>query len=185
MAAKSAVDRLPEDLRKRLIELLQDPSVTQLAITDIINAEAGGQVVSKSSVNRYAQRMERFTQKNRQAKEVAEVFLAQQGMDSGNVIGKVLNEQLRLLVFDLIGEIEELRTDGEKPVDTKVLAEVIMKVSRGLKELEQAEKLNAERSESIRQNALADAAKTVEQTAKAKGLSAETIDFFKRSILGL
>ena len=41
MGQKSAVDKLPEPLRKRLIELLNRPDVTQLEIVDAINAEAG------------------------------------------------------------------------------------------------------------------------------------------------
>lgn len=66
------------------------------------------------------------------------MFLAQQGVDSSNVLDKVLTEQLRLLVFDLISEIEDLCAKEDRNVDTKLLAEVIMKVSRRLKELEQA-----------------------------------------------
>ena len=179
MAQKSAIDRLPDELRRRLIELLQDPAVTQLAITDIINAEAGEQVVSKSSVNRYAQRMERFSIKNRQAREVAEVFLAQQGVDSGNILGKVLNEQLRMLAYDLIGEIEDMKENPDAKVDSKALAEVILKVSRGLKELEQAEKLNAERAEEIRKATLEAAAAIAETTARSEGITDATITQIK------
>ena len=75
MGQKSAVDKLPEPLRKRLIELLNRPDVTQLEIVDAINAEAGEPLISKSSLNRYAQRMKKFAEKNRQAREVAEAYL--------------------------------------------------------------------------------------------------------------
>ena len=75
MPTRSAIERLPDELRKRLIELLQNPAVTQQAVADIINAEAGGSVVSRSSVNRYAIKMERFADKNRQARQVAEAYL--------------------------------------------------------------------------------------------------------------
>ena len=54
MGQKSAVDKLPEPLRKRLIELLNRPDVTQLEIVDAINAEAGEPLISKSSLNRHA-----------------------------------------------------------------------------------------------------------------------------------
>jgi hypothetical protein len=66
MGQKSAVDRLPEVLRKKLLEMLQDPAVTQAEIVDAINAEAGETLLSRSSMNRYAQRMKRFAEKNRQ-----------------------------------------------------------------------------------------------------------------------
>lgn len=184
MATRSAAERLPEDLRRRLLELLQDPAVTQQAVADIINAEAGELVISKSAVNRYAKKMERFAEKNRQARQVAEAYLERTGGDTRNQLGKVVNEQIRLMAFDLIGEIEDMKENGQA-VDIDTLTDLIFKVSKGLKELEQAEKLNAERSEAIRKAALADAAEAVEATAKTDGLSTETVDRIKKQILGL
>ena len=95
MGQKSAVDKLPEPLRKRLIELLNRPDVTQLEIVDAINEEAGEPLISKSSLNRYAQRMKKFAEKNRQAREVAEAYLEKYGSDTRNKLGKVVNEQRR------------------------------------------------------------------------------------------
>ena len=112
MGQKSAVDRLPEDLRKKLIELLNRPDVTQLEIVDAINAEAGEPLISKSSLNRYAVRMKKFAEKNRQAREVAEAYLEKYGSDTRNRLGKVVNEQVRLVAFDLISELEELKEAG-------------------------------------------------------------------------
>ena len=173
MGQKSAVDRLPEDLRKRLIELLNRPDVTQLEIVDAINAEAGEPLISKSSLNRYAQRMKKFAEKNRQAREVAEAYLEKYGSDTRNKLGKVVNEQIRLVAFDLISELEELKESEE--VSPKLMTEVIFKVSRGLKELEQAEKLNAEREDEIRKTVLAEAAAKLEQVGKKKGISQEAM----------
>jgi len=184
MASRSAAERLPDDLRHRLIELLNDPAVTQQAVADIINAEAGEPVISKSAVNRYAKKMERFAEKNRQARQVAEAYLERTGGDTRNQLGKVVNEQIRLMAFDLIGEIEDMKENGQA-VDIDTLTDLIYKVSKGLKELEHAEKLNAERSEAIRKAALVDAAKAVEATAKSDGLSAETVERIKKQILGL
>lgn len=184
MATRSAAERLPDELRKRLIELLQEPSVTQQAVADIINAEAGEPVISKSAVNRYAKKMERFAEKNRQARQVAEAYLEKIGGDTRNQLGKVVNEQIRLMAFDLIGEIEDMKENGQA-VGIDVLTDLIFKVSKGLKELEQAEKLNAERSDAIRKAALSEAVAAVETTAKSNGLSAETVDRIKKQILGL
>jgi hypothetical protein len=180
---KSAVDMLPEELRTRLIRLLQDPAVTQAEIADLINEAAGEPLVSRSSVNRYAQRMRRFAEKNRQAKEIADAYIDKYGTDNRVKLGKVVNEQIRLAVFDLIGEIEEVSADPE--IKKTEIADMLYKLSRGLKELEAAEKLNAERTESIRKSALAEAAKAVEETAKSNGLTSDTIEKIKKQILGL
>ena len=174
MGQKSAVDKLPESLRKRLIELLNRPEVTQLEIVDAINAEAGEPLISKSSLNRYAQRMKKFAEKNRQAREVAEAYLEKYGSDTRNKLGKVVNEQIRLVAFDLICELEELKES--KAVDPKIMTEVIFKVSRGLKELEHAEKLNAEREDAIKELTLTETAAKVEAVGKKKGVSKEAME---------
>ncbi len=183
MGQKSAVDRLPEHLRVKLIEMLHNPAVTQAEIVDAINAEAGEPLLSKSSINRYAQKMKRFAEKNRQAKEVADAYLDKFGTDNRIKLGKVVNEQIRLAVFDLMSEIDEIREDGK--TKTTEIADMLYRLSRGLKELEQAEKLNAERTEEVRKAALLEAASVVEQNAKSSGLSAETVTIIKKQILGL
>jgi hypothetical protein len=98
-------------------------------------------------------------------------------------LGKVVNEQIRLAVFDLIGEIEEIQADPE--TKKTEIADMLYKLSRGLKELEAAEKLNAERTESIRKAALADAAEIVEKEARSAGLDEAALDIIKRKILGI
>jgi hypothetical protein len=183
MGQKSAVDRLPENLRIKLLEMLQNPAITQAEIVDAINAEAGETLLSRSSMNRYAQRMKHFAEKNRQAREIADAYIDKYGSDNRVKLGKVVNEQIRLAVFDLIGEIEEVSADPE--IKKTEIADMLYKLSRGLKELEAAEKLNAERTESIRKAALAEAAEAVEQTAKSDGLTSETIEKIKKQILGL
>jgi len=75
MGQKSSIDRLPENLRTKLIELLQNPAVTQKEIVELINAEAGENVVSRSSVNRYKLRMDKFAAKTREAREVADAYI--------------------------------------------------------------------------------------------------------------
>jgi hypothetical protein len=134
-------------------------------------------------MNRYAQRMKHFAEKNRQAREIADAYIDKYGTDNRVKLGKVVNEQIRLAVFDLIGEIEEIQADPE--IKKTEIADMLYKLSRGLKELEAAEKLNAERTESIRKAALAEAAEAVEQTARSNGLTAETIEKIKKQILGL
>jgi hypothetical protein len=54
---KSSVEKLPKNLREKLLEMLNDPACTQSCIVEAINSEAGENAVSKSGVNRYALRM--------------------------------------------------------------------------------------------------------------------------------
>ncbi|GHU82430.1 hypothetical protein FACS189468_6640 [Spirochaetia bacterium] len=183
MGQKSAVDKLPQNLRQKLIDMLQNPAVTQAEVVDAINAEAGEQLVSKSSINRYSQRMKVFAEKKRQAKEIADAYMEKYGSDDRQKLGKVINEQMRVAIFDLMGEFDDIRSDPD--VKGTEAADMLYKISRGLKELEQAEKLNAERTDGIRKAALAEAADVVEKEAKSVGLSEATMDLIKRKILGI
>jgi len=180
---KSAVDRLPKKLREKLIEMLRDPAVTQAEIVDAINAEAGEPLLSRASMNRYAQKFKRFAEKNRQAKEIADAYIDKYGSDSRVKLGKVVNEQIRLAVFDLIGDIEEIQSDPE--TRKTEIADMLYKLSRGLKELEAAEKLNAELTESIRKAALAEAAEVVAKEAKSAGVDDAKMEIIRRKIIGL
>lgn len=173
MGQKSSIDRLPPELREKLIELLQNPAVTQKEVVELINGEAGETVVSKSSVNRYKLRMDKFAAKNRQAREVADAYLEKYGADNRNKLGKVTNEYIRLMAFDLITDIEDLR-DTENEIKPDDLSDIIYKVSRAIKELEQAEKLNAQREAKIKEEVQKETAEKVETVCKQKGVTAET-----------
>lgn len=184
MGQKSSIDRLPENLRTKLIELLQNPAVTQKEIVELINAEAGENVVSKSSVNRYKLRMDKFAAKTREAREVADAYIEKYGTENRNKLGKVANEYIRLMVFDLITELEDLKDNGGevKPED---LSEIIYKVSRAIKELEQADKLNAQREAEIKSEAMKEAAEKVETVCKQKGVSKESMDMILREVFNI
>lgn len=184
MGQKSSVDRLSPELRERLIELLQNPAITQKEVTDAINEAAGETVVSKSSVNRYKLRMDKFAAKSREAREVADAYIEKYGTENRNKLGKVVNEYIKLMVFDLTTELEELKNSaGEiKPED---LADIIYKVSRAIKDLEQAEKLNAEREAEIKAAVQKETAEKVETVCKQKGVSKESMDIILREVFNI
>ncbi|MBO5607320.1 MAG: DUF3486 family protein [Treponema sp.] len=184
MGQKSSIDRLPENLRSKLIELLQNPSVTQKEVVELINGEAGETVVSRSSVNRYKLRMDKFAAKTREAREVADAYIEKYGTENRNKLGKVVNEYIKLMVFDLTTELEELKdSDGEiKPED---LADIIYKVSRAIKELEQAEKLNAQREAEIKAQIQKETAEKVETVCKQNGITKETMDLVLREVFNI
>lgn len=184
MGQKSSIDKLAPELRSKLIELLQNPSVTQKEIVELINAEAGGNVVSKSSVNRYKLRMDKFAAKTREAREVADIYIEKYGTENRNKLGKVANEYIRLMVFDLITELEDLKDNGGE-VKPEELSEIIYKVSRAIKELEQADKLNAQREAEIKSETMKEAAEKVETVCKQKGVSKESMDMILREVFNI
>ena len=176
---QSSIDRLPEDIRKAFMRLLSDPRITQLAATARINAilEAEGHAerVSKSAVNRYAVRMEKVGQKIRQAREVSRMWVGELGAEPAGEVGKLLNEMVRALAFDLTSSIYE----SDDPVDPKAVKNLAITVHR----LEQAAEKNAKVEEEIRKKARAEAAQAVEAEARRQGASAATIDSLRAAIM--
>lgn len=184
MGRKSTVDLLPQALRDKLLNLLAKPDVTQQEIVDIINEEAGETVVSKSAVNRYAQKMAEFSKKNREATAIAKVYLQQAEEGTGNTLGKVAIEQLRMIVFDLLMGIDQLPKDASDPENLFNLTFGINKVAKALKDLEGASLINSDMEEKIKAKTVA-VAEEVERKIKTGGLSDSAVDEIKAKILGI
>lgn len=145
---QSSIDRLPDDIRVKLQDLLRDPRVTQLEATARINAileEAEcPERLSKSAVNRYAVRMEEVGQKLRETREVAKMWIGKLGAEPQGEVGKLLNEMVRTLAFRVAMRASEGADD--EPVDPKLLKSLAISVHR----LERAAMENADLEEKIR-----------------------------------
>ncbi len=184
MGRPSTIDLLPEDLKNKLISLLSKSNVTQQEVADIINEMAGYKVVSKSAVNRYAQKMEDFSKKNREAAEIAKVYINQFDDGTGNVLSKVAIEQLRMIIFDLLLGIDQLPKDASDPENLHNLTISVNKVAKALKDLEGASELNIKLEEKIKAKT-AEVAEEVAEKVKAAGLSESAVKSIKERILGI
>lgn len=183
---QSSIDRLPDDIREQLQELLRDPRVTQLQATEKINAvlEADGhdRRISKSAVNRYDLQMREVGQRLQQSREVAEMWIAKLGAAPQGKIGNLVNEILRSLSFDLSLTAADMELDAENmPAVAGMLKDLALTTMR----LEKAASLNVEREREIRQVALADAAEKAATIAKKGGLTQATVQQLRSEILGI
>jgi hypothetical protein len=127
--------------------------------------------------------MDRFTQKARQSKEITDAYMDKYGSENRQALGKVINEQMRVAIFDLMCDFDEIREDPA--VKSAEAADMLYKISRGLKELEHAEKLNAERTDNIRKAAFAEAAKIVEKEGPKAGVDDAALEIIRRKLIGL
>lgn len=175
----SSIDRLPEDIRVQLHELLRDPRVTQLEATARINAiladEGHRDRLSKSAVNRYAVSMEKVGAKLRHSREIAKMWIGRLGAEPQGEVGKLLNEMVRTLAFEATMEMAE----GSEPVQPKMLRDLAIAIEK----LEKAASENVKRDAEIRKRALEEAAEAVGKTAMQAGVSEETIRIIRRDVL--
>lgn len=177
----SSVERLPDDIRGQLQELLRDPRVTQLDATDKINAilEAEGheERLSKSAVNRYAVRMNEVGEKLRQSREVAEMWIAKLGAQPQGQLGHLVNEMLRSMAFDLALKLQEGDlTEESMPAVIEMVKELSLSVTR----LEKASSENVKREAEIRRQAREALEHKVDEAAQGK--KTLTVEDFKAAV---
>jgi hypothetical protein len=183
----STVELLPAPVRRLLQEMLDNPRITQLQAVERINEvlaelRAAGDPdvldpacpaqVSKSAVNRYDLQMRDVGERLRQSREVADRWIGQLGAAPQGQVGNLVNEILRTLSFDVTLFMQEGTLDAETaPAVVGMLKDLALTSMR----LEKAASLNVEREKEIRQQALEEAAKTMDKTARKAGVTPETI----------
>lgn len=171
MGRKSAVARMDPQIREAVDAAIREGRATIADIVAIIR-EMGG-VASRSAVGRYMQRAEEQMQKFREAQEVARVWIGKLQADPEGDVGRLLAEMLRTMAFQTIGDMET--------ADPLSLAQL----AKALKDLASTDKLTADRILLVRREAAKEAADKVTTVARAKGLSAATVDELRREILGV
>ncbi|MDG4811671.1 DUF3486 family protein [Hydrogenovibrio sp. 3SP14C1] len=181
MARPSSVEQMPPEILEKLQTLLRDPRVNQLEATAKINdvlASLGHETVSKSAVNRYAQKMAQVGKRLQESRDMAQMWIGKLGSAPQGEVGKLLNETIRTLAFETTMKMAE---DEEEPVSPKVLAQLSLAVQR----LEASATVNLKRDEEIRKQANEEAAEQVGQAAKELGLTEEGAKAIKNRILGI
>lgn len=176
MARKSTVAALPKALVDACNGLIRDGRT----IDDILAALQGlGADVSRSAVGRYVKSARESLDKYRQAQEVAKVWVDKLEAEPNGDVGRLLPEMLRVVAFQSLSAMGESDKPA-KAMDVMLLAKAIRDVAGTAKtQLEVEKQLRAMRAE------LKAAAKDVENTARAAGLSGDTVAQIKQRILGV
>jgi len=182
----STIDMLPDDIKEQLQELLRNPRCSQLEATRRINAileeEGHEERVTKSSVNRYALKMEEVGAKIRQGREMAEMWIGKFGASPQGQLGLLITEMLRTLAYDLSLKLQD--ADIESPETLAATIDQVKALALGVQRLEQSTTLNVKREAEIRKQALQDAAEALEKTDTLQ-LKPETLNYIKTVIYGL
>lgn len=178
----SKIDLLPQDIRDLLHKLLRDKRHTQEdireAVNELIDQNGLGEEMklSRTGLNRYASRMEEVGARIRQAREVSEVWVAKLGEAPTSDVGKMVHEMVRTIAFDQVMDI-----DTTKKMSPKELNQWALFAQR----IEQAAMISHKREKEIRSAFASEAVAATDRVLKSAGLSKETADEIKRSILGI
>lgn len=178
MGRKSTIKTLDPAVRDAVDNLLKTNRLTlDQVLEQIRQAFPGAAVISRSALGRYSKRFEEVGKRLRESREVAKVWVDRLGSDPQGDVGKMVMETLRTMAFDATLDMQE--RDSE--VDPKEIATLALAMQR----LESAGKWNLQREKEMRAAALSEAAEAVQRAGKKTGTSDETIDLFRREILGI
>lgn len=184
---KSKVDLLPEAIRASIGALIRSGDMTQKDILAAINemVEAAGlpadAKISRTSFNRYAQKMESRGARIREAREVAEVWTTKLGDAPVSEVGKLLQEFVRTMAFETSMHMMDEAENGGEPIPPKALGQLALVVQR----IEQASMTSHKVEKEIRKAFAEQAANEAESIVKKAGISAETAADIKKRILGI
>ena len=182
MPRKSSIDTLDPAIRERIDALLKGGGATLDDILEQIrSAFPAAEIPSRSALGRYSQKFEDIGRRLRESREVAKVWADRLGHEPQGDVGKLVMELLRTMAFDATLQLQEPGDDGKVSLDPDAINTLALAMQR----LEAAGKWNVQRELVARKAALEEAAKKVDQVAKSKGVSADTIDLFRREILGI
>jgi len=185
MARKSKVTALPGPVKAAVDELLKTGRYTLDDIVAHIRklaAEQGvppEQLPSRASLGRYSQQFEKSAAKMRQAREIAGSWIDQLKDDPESKVGRLLIEMARTAAF------QQLVTMNEAGDDAPPDAAEIKLLAQAIRDLEIAGRHSVERELRIRKEVIAKAAEEVAKTAKAQGLTADTVAAIRQSVLGV
>lgn len=184
----SKVDLLPEDIKKRLDEMLRDKRFSQAEILDAVNSliiESGldeGATISRSGLSRHAQKTEAISQKLRDLRESTKALTAELGDKPTGDTTKLILEMGRSQLFRAMQQ-QMMNHDEDAEVDINTIKDAMLAAQR----LEQTAMAAHKRQQEIEK---AYAEQLAKDPAKVKNenlpqTADDMVAFFKRDILGL
>jgi phage gp37-like protein len=181
---QSKIDLLPKPIKNKLDELLRDNKTSQKSILEVVNLliENAGlsedDKLSTSGINRYSSKMETIGHDIRQAREMAEIWVAKLGDQPTGDVSQLLMEMLRTQSFRLLVKANE---NPDDVLDPKTIGELAL----GIQRIEKAAMLNMEKAKEIKKAFAAAAAEQIDEAAVQVGLTTEGAELIKQKILGI
>jgi len=174
MPKQSSIKKLPAVV---LDELYEHMRADRLSIKELIAfCEEKGYPISNGAMGRAKKSFGEAAAKLREGREAARMIIGELGeRDTSGEQMQLLIEMINNMAFNLVA------TADDEELKSKQLADL----ARMVRHLASAQKLTTEHRKEIRDEALAGAADVVAEVGKAKGLDEETVQAFRKQILGV
>lgn len=182
MPKPSTIEILPPEIKAQLQAWLQDPRITQIEATERANSllELAGhpERVTKSSVNRYAMRMDEIGTKLRQSREIADMWSSKLDATTQGQVGRLITQMLGTLAYEVTDKLMD--ADIGDPEILRGTIDQIKSMALTMQRLEQSATINVKREAEIKRQALDELTAKVDRIAD--GGKAMTAADFKQII---
>ena len=184
MPRRSSVDSLPQEILDRVLAMLGDGGWTLDEVVEYL--DKAGHPRSRSALHRKQQTIAQVSEKLKKSRDITKALVEEMGPNAvEGQTGRLLVEITQSLVFKhLTDQLDAEETEGEEKPEAPEPID-LMRLARTIKELTQAQKLNAERELKIRQETAAQAADVAEDAAVEAGLTAERAREIREKVLGI
>ncbi|MCH1985261.1 DUF3486 family protein [Achromobacter xylosoxidans] len=189
MAGKSSIHRLPAEIKTYIEAQLATGCHTLDSLIEDLRerfpAEANaGSLPSRSAIGRYGQKLERRLAAIRASTEAAKLIRAHAG-DEIDARSEALTALVQTELFEAIIELQE----ADEETDSAKRVELLSKAAKNIATLARSsvnlKKFQAEAEERARRALLAQQDAKLQEVAKAQGMSADQVDFWRRDFLGI
>lgn len=189
-ARRSTIHRLPPEVRAHIEQRLAEGAMTlDELIADLRQrwpqAAAEGDLPSRSAVHRYGQKLERRLAAIRASTEAARIIQSHAGDDK-----EARSEALTALVqTELFEAIMDLQEAADEDVDQQARVGLLSKAAKNIATLTRSsinlKEFQARAAEEARKALLRQQEAQLQEVAKAQGMDAEQVDFWRRQFLGI
>lgn len=175
----SSIDKLPPEVRETIGRLRTDHGFT---IDQILEHLQSMEVqVSRSALGRHVKGLAEVGEQLRHSREMATALVREFGAEPDDRVSRLNIELMHGVVMRLV----TAQADGEGGDGLVLDAEEVMFLARSLKDLASAQKTDADRILKTRQEVAKAAAGKAVDTARARGISGDTVEAIRQAILGV
>ncbi|HYG91194.1 MAG TPA: DUF3486 family protein [Azospirillum sp.] len=186
MARRSAIDGLPEEVRRWLDRALSSKGFAQYQLLEQHLRDKGFSV-SKSAIHRYGQKLERRLAAIKASTEAAKL-LADASPDDQDARSEALTAMIQTELFETLVNLQEATDDDVDAAErVKMLSGAAKNIATLTRSSVNLKRFQAEVREEMAKKAAALVDRAAKDAAKAgeKGLSAERIAQLKRELAGM
>ncbi|HEL3849942.1 TPA: DUF3486 family protein [Stenotrophomonas maltophilia] len=181
MPPASKIDQLPQDIRAELdTRLIASGFGGYVGLAEWLTEK--GFSIGKSAVGAYGQKLERRLAAVKASTEAARL-ISQAAPDDADERSNAIISIVQTEIFDALLALQELEEGDEEGMDPGKRIALLGKAAKNIATLSRASVNRHKWATEVREKALQEASQRVEDAARARGLGADDVAFWRNTVL--